>query len=143
MGGASAFNQDLSKWDVSAVSAVSGMMGMFAAASAFNQDTSKWDVSAVTDMRGMFADASAFNQDLSKWDVPAVTDMTRMFYHASGFNRELCGDYWVQSEADKDDMFMDSPGSISSTACTTAKQAFQPQSTEELQDAVQYCITTE
>jgi surface protein len=50
---------------------------MFSRASAFNQDLSKWDdVSAVTDMVSMFSRASAFNQDLSKWDdVSAVTDM--------------------------------------------------------------------
>ena len=44
---------------------------------AFNKDLSKWDVSAVTDMRNMFSDASAFNQDLSKWDVSAVTNAVK------------------------------------------------------------------
>ena len=47
--------------------------------SAFNQDLSMWDVSAVTDMGGMFSDASAFNQGLSTWDVSAVTGMGDMF----------------------------------------------------------------
>ena len=46
---------------------------------AFNQDLSKWYVSAVTDMGGMFSDASAFNQGLSTWDVSAVTGMGDMF----------------------------------------------------------------
>ena len=114
--GASAFNQDLSKWDVSAVT---DMMGMFLLGAAFNQDLSKWDVSAVTNMRSMFSYASTFNQDLSKWDVSAVTDMWSMFYGASAFKRVLCGVAWVNSKADKGDMFVGSPGSISSTVCTT------------------------
>merc|ERR1712048_1478461 len=131
---ASAFNKDLSKWDVSAVTS---MASMFSRASAFNQDLSKWDVSAVTDMTYMFSDASAFNQDLSKWDVSAVNNMGFMFVRASSFKRKLCGDAWVNSKADKKDMFSDSPGSISSTPCKRAKPAFEPQSKTELQDAVQ------
>ena len=116
---ASAFNQDLSKWDVSAVT---NMGYMFFHASTFNQDLSKWDVSAVTNMGKIFYVDSAFNQDLSKWDVSAVTSMAYMFFRASAFNCKLCGDAWVQSKADKSEMFMASPGSISSTVCTTAKR---------------------
>ena len=116
--GAPAFNQDLSKWDVSAVT---DMWGMFYSASLFNQDLSKWDVSAVTNMRNMFYGASSFNQDLSKWDVSAVTNMYFMFSGASTFNRKLCGVAWVNSKADKTSMFQDSPGSISPTACTTTR----------------------
>ena len=113
------FNQDISKWDVSAVT---DMWFMFASVIAFNQDLSKWDVSAVADMGGMFSGASTFNQDLSNWDVSAVTEMENMFFGASVFNRELCGSAWVQSKADKTDMFIGSPGSISSTVCETAKK---------------------
>merc|ERR1712037_178435 len=106
---------------------------MFSRASAFNQDLSKWDVSAVTVMSYMFSSASAFNHDLSNWDVSAVTDMRHMFYGASAFKRELCGVAWVNSKAYKIDMFVDSPGSISSTVCTTDTPAFTPQSKKELQ----------
>ena len=119
--GASAFNQDLSVWDVSAVT---NMTYMFDHASAFNQDLSKWDVSAVTDMRAMFYAASAFNQDLSKWDVSAVTDMRRMFSGASAFKRELCGVAWVNSKTEKYNMFTGSPGSIASTVCTTTTTGY-------------------
>ena len=108
-------------WDVSAVT---DMASMFLRASAFNQDVSKWDVSAVTNMNFMFSEASTFNQDLSKWDVSGVTEMKFMFFGASAFKRELCGDAWVNSEADKMNMFRDSPGSISSTVCATAKPGY-------------------
>ena len=83
---ASAFNQDLSNWDVSAVT---DMSFMFLGASVFNQDLSSWDVSAVTDMSFMFASAPAFNQDLSRWNVSAVANMSLMFQSASAFNQDL------------------------------------------------------
>jgi len=67
--------------------------------------------------------------------VSKVTDMEEMFLRASAFNRELCGVAWVNSKADKMDMFKESPGSISAV-CTRDKPAFQPQSTKDLQDAV-------
>ena len=38
---------------------------------AFNQDISSWDVSSVTDMEYMFR-ATPFNQDISSWDVSNV-----------------------------------------------------------------------
>merc|ERR1719201_1105437 len=101
------------------------MGAMFSGASTFNQDLSKWDVSKVTAMWFMFNRASAFNQDLSMWDVSAVTVMLSMFRDASAFKRELCGSAWVQSKADKRDMFEGSPGSIASTVCEKTKQAFQ------------------
>ena len=97
---------------------------MFSDAFAFNQDLSKWGVSAVINMAHMFSDASAFNQDLSKWDVSAVTNMEYMFYTASSFKLKLCGRAWVKSEADKSEMFTDSPGSISSKVCTTARSGY-------------------
>ena len=76
---ATAFNQDISGWDVSKVT---DMGGMFNNATAFNQDISGWDVSKVTTMRWMFYDATAFNQDISGWDVSKVTTMRWMFYDA-------------------------------------------------------------
>ena len=106
------------------MSAVTDMNYMFFGASAFNKDLSKWDVSAVTSMRLMFAYASAFNQDMSMWDVSAVTEMNNMFDGAKAFKRELCGAAWLNSKADKTEMFKDSPGSISSTVCKKARTGY-------------------
>merc|ERR1711970_576152 len=53
---------------------------MFFQASSFNGDLSKWDVSKVTDMSGMFYQASSFNGDLSKWDVSRVGSKLGMFH---------------------------------------------------------------
>ena len=72
---ASVFSCDLSKWDVSRASDMSGM--------------SKWDVSRATDMSGMFWNALAFNSDISKWDVSSVTTMYRMFFGAVILNTEI------------------------------------------------------
>ena len=78
------FNQDISSWDVSNVTSMSGMFEK----SAFNQDISNWDVNNVTDMSGMF-EKSAFNQDISNWDVSNVTDMYGMFKDNSAYNQSL------------------------------------------------------
>ena len=80
--------------------------------SPFNGDISKWDVSRVTNMEEMFYYASEFNGDLTKWDVSRVTTMRSMFYGARSFTQTLCERAWVQSTADKFEMFHGSPGSI-------------------------------
>jgi surface protein len=68
---------------------VTDMNAMFHGASSFNADLSRWDVSSVTDMEGMFYGASSFNSDLSRWDVSSVIYMNAMFYGASSFNSDL------------------------------------------------------
>eukprot|EP00961_Rhodomonas_salina_P132466 1782688-Rhodomonas_salina.1 len=45
------------------------MRRLFFSESAFNLDISGWDVSRVTTMSEMFAGASVFNQDLAGWDT--------------------------------------------------------------------------
>ncbi|MFV0505830.1 MAG: BspA family leucine-rich repeat surface protein [Bacteroidales bacterium] len=77
--GATAFNNgDKSlNWE-SKTAAVTSMANMFQNATAFNQDISGWDVSKVTDMSGMFTGASAFNQNISPWNISSLTDATNM-----------------------------------------------------------------
>merc|ERR1712238_139349 len=53
-----------------------------------NADISSWDVSSVTAMSGMFAYATKFNSDVSDWDVSSVTDMNFMF-EGSAFNGDV------------------------------------------------------
>jgi len=66
------------------------MSRMFGFATAFNGDLSLWNVSEVTEMQFMFVNATAFNGDLSRWDVSKVTNMLRMFYRATTFNGLGC-----------------------------------------------------
>ena len=80
------FNKNISSWDVSNVT---DMSGMFMFAYSFNQDLNSWDVSKVTDMIGMFYNASDFNGDIGSWDVSKVSDMTNMFNGASSFNQDI------------------------------------------------------
>jgi surface protein len=95
------FNQDISSWDVSNVT---NMSGMFSDAKNFNQDISSWDVSNVTDMRSMFYDVVKFNQDISSWDVSNVTDMSGMFSGAEKFNQDISS--WdVSNVTNMGDMF--------------------------------------
>ena len=84
--GATAFDGDISSWDVSSVT---NMSGTFAGATSFNRPLNDWDVSSVTDMLGMFFDASSFNQPLNYWDVSSVSTMNNMFFDANSFNQSL------------------------------------------------------
>ena len=97
---ATAFNYDISDWNVSSVT---DMSGMFEGASSFNQTLNDWDVSAVTDMSGMFDDASSFNGNLSSWDVSSVTDMSRMFEDTASNGNLSSWD--VSAVTDMSDMF--------------------------------------
>lgn len=81
-----AFSSDLSNWDVSNVT---DMRGMFAYDTISIIGVSTWDVSSVTDMSGMFFRARAFQDDLSAWDVSSVTDMSLMFWGGGAFNSDL------------------------------------------------------
>ena len=56
------------------------------AISAFDGDISNWDVSNVTAMNSMFEYCKAFNSDIGNWDVSNVMFMTYMFHRAEKFN---------------------------------------------------------
>ena len=57
----------------------------------FNGDISKWDTSNATDMSGMFQECKLFNQDISNWDVSNVINMNGMFYYAESFDQDISG----------------------------------------------------
>ena len=83
--GATSFNSDLSKWDVSSATTMSNM---FWSAKSFTGDFSKWDVSSVITTYNMFSAATSFNVDVSKWDVSNVANMNFIFFmrHRSDIN---------------------------------------------------------
>ena len=61
-----AFNEDLSRWDTSKVTAMLWM---------FDECLIGWDASKVTKMKWMFNDACVFNGDLSGWIHPRTRSM--------------------------------------------------------------------
>jgi surface protein len=84
--GATAFNQTIGSWNVSNVNI---MRGMFSGATAFNQPIGSWNMSNVNNMIGMFSTATAFNQPIGNWNVSNVTNMTNMFSGATAFNQNI------------------------------------------------------
>jgi surface protein len=65
------------------------MSNLFAEDTAFNSDISRWDVSNVRTMEGMFL-GTGFNVDISGWNVSKVENMKSMFLQATSFNQNLC-----------------------------------------------------
>ena len=99
---ASAYNEDISDWDVSSVTS---MYYTFFGATSFNQDIGNWNVSSVTNMFATFLGASTFNQDIGSWDTSSVTSTGLMFRNASSFNQYI-GDWDVSSVTFMNQMFM-------------------------------------
>merc|ERR1719160_712211 len=56
------------------------MSHMFSSASAFNQDISQWDVRQVINFDYMFFHAISFNQDIQSWDISSSASSTNMEY---------------------------------------------------------------
>jgi surface protein len=100
--GGSSFNQDISQWNTSNVT---DMSGMFSWCTSFNQPLGNWDVSNVNDMSSTFNSASSFNQDISQWNTGNVTDMSFMFGSADTFNKDI-GNWNVSSVMDMKYMFI-------------------------------------
>ena len=81
---------DISDWDVSNVTNMSGMFFDCGELKSVG-DLSKWNVSDVTNMSGMFYECNEleFIGDISKWNVSNVTNMTHMFNGCNNFNQDI------------------------------------------------------
>ena len=81
---------DVSDWDVSNVTDMSGMFFMCKELKSVG-DISKWNVSKVTDMNSMFDECNEleFIGDISSWDVSNVTNMGHMFNSCNNFNQDI------------------------------------------------------
>ena len=99
------FNQPIGDWDVSNVK---NMYCMFASAESFNQPIGDWDVSNVTSMNGMFWEAKSFNQPIGGWDVSNVTNMEDMFSRANSFNQDL-SNWKLKATCETNDIFFVCP----------------------------------
>ena len=84
----SLFNGDISSWNMSSVT---NMSGMFFCAENFNQLIGSWNVSKVTNMNYMFYNTIKFNQPLN-FDTSNVINMEGMFYNAKSFNQPIIFD---------------------------------------------------
>jgi surface protein len=82
-------NLQITATDAPDMTGTTNMWGTFLDATAFNGDLSSWDVAEVTNMNGLFVRASAFNGDISSWNVAKVTNMMNLFHSATAFNGDL------------------------------------------------------
>jgi uncharacterized repeat protein (TIGR01451 family) len=95
----SAFNQDLSSWDVGNARLLSDM---FKNNKRFNQNLSAWadNLTQLATLKNMFRNASAFNNGLTdasdqplNWgDTPKLTNMDYVFADAKSFNQQIFAD---------------------------------------------------
>ena len=90
---------DISKWDMSNVTDMSGMFENCT----MNEDISAWDTSSCTNMERMFKNNSTFNSNIGSWNVSNVTKMNEMFEEAVEFNQSLNWD--VANVVSMDRMF--------------------------------------
>ena len=75
-----AFNDDITWWDVSNVISLEGTFrSLQNVNAAFNQNISVWDVSNVTNFYETFYGTGLFNQNIGSWDVSSATTMAGMF----------------------------------------------------------------
>ena len=112
-------------WDVSAITS---MENMFKDHQLFNKDISGWDVSRVTNFYAMFYNADSFQFDISSWDVSSATSFSRMFQDTGYYNFPctvstgclLCGEAWVNSNADTSNMWKDAGVAKGGVKCCAA-----------------------
>jgi surface protein len=88
--GAPNFNQPIGSWNISNVTTILAMLGIFYGpiTGSFNQPLNNWNTSKVTDMGYVFAGQSNFNQNIGSWNTSNVTNMLHMFNHPSSMPRD-------------------------------------------------------
>ena len=79
----SAGTTDMPDWDVSNI--LDMKAPFFPYGDAFNQDISRWDVSQVQSMAGMFSMAPAFHADITSWDTSSLVASENMFLYATAW----------------------------------------------------------
>jgi len=97
-----AFNCDISSWNMSNVQDISLM---FHHAVAFNQPIGSWNLSSVVNISYAFWEAEYFNQPIGSWDVSRVTHFDYMFYSTETFNQPI-GTWDVSKAVSMVGMFM-------------------------------------
>lgn len=97
-----AFNEDISGWNVSGANT---MEGMFSGALNFSQNLSQWDTARVISMKDMFRSAASFNGELLGWNVASVVDFSGMFYLCSSFQGMGLSSWNTGSAKDMTGMF--------------------------------------
>ena len=83
-------NGGLSSWVFNSTSSSVIFTRMFYVATSFNEDISSWDVSAVSKFNDMFRSASSFSKNLSNWyvnglnpNLSSVNNMAYMFWNSA------------------------------------------------------------
>jgi surface protein len=107
---ATAFNQPIGNWPISASSI--NMSSMFYYATNFNQNIGSWNVSKVTNMSSMFANTSLFNNsgssDINNWRPVSCSNFVNMFNGAVAFNQPI-GNWDVSNATDMQGMLAQAP----------------------------------
>ncbi len=81
------FNCDIINWDVSSGEKFTGMFTN--CSNAFNQDLSRWNVSNAIDLSLMFQSCEKFNGNVSTWKPVKCKNFYGMFANCISFNQPL------------------------------------------------------
>ena len=85
-------------------------ISMFSGATAFNSNLSDWDVGSGTNFNFMFSSATSLNFDISNWDTGAAIEMKSMFSGASNFNPDLSSWNFINVAGDGLSNFLSNSG---------------------------------
>jgi hypothetical protein len=78
---------DMPDWDVSNILNMKMLFGVYG--DAFNQDISRWNVSQVQNMVYMFHGAPTFDADITSWDTSSLVASQNMFFQATAWHAKF------------------------------------------------------